>query len=307
LNVLIIGLGSIAKKHIAVLLSINKEIVFYALRSSENYTEETGVISISNISQLKVLPDFVVISNPTSLHAESIRMCMQWDVPLFIEKPVFGSLFGVDDIIGSIHEKNLITYIACNLRFHPVITFIKEWLCNRKKEINEVNVYCGSYLPDWRPCKNFRESYSANKNLGGGVHLDLIHEIDYSVWLFGLPDEARSLKRNVSSLTISTPDFASYQLLYSHFTVSVTLNYYRKVPKRELEILLDDNILTCDLLNCTVVDKDGNFIFEKKNFNMLDTYKAQMRYFLDTLNSGIKPMNPIDEAYSVLKIVLGEA
>ena len=135
------------------------------------------------------------------------------------------------------------------------------YLYNEKLTINEVNVYCGSYLPDWRGNVNFRKIYSAKKNMGGGVHLDLIHEIDYSTWLFGQPMETYGFMTSTSSLNIDSTDYAQYNLMYEKFVLNIKLNYFRRDTKREIEIVLEDDILVCDLLNSEIRNSKNEIIF----------------------------------------------
>ena len=115
-------------------------------------------------------------------------------------------------------------------------------------KINEVNVYCGSYLPSWRPSVDFRKVYSSNKNLGGGVHLDMIHELDYTYWLLGEPDKVTSTLRSTSSLEIDAVDYANYLWEYADFSANIVLNYYRPDTKRTLEIVTAEHIYFVDIL-----------------------------------------------------------
>ncbi len=171
--------------------------------------------------------------------------------------------------------------------------------------INEVNVYCGSYLPDWRPGINYRQSYSADPAKGGGVHLDLIHEVDYIYWLFGKPLSVRSFKSCTSSLGIDATDYANFILTYEKFSVNIILNYYRRDPKRTVELVCDNGTYLVDLLKNSVSIGDLTlFISEKK---ISDTYMSQMDYFINTIlmRKTSRPiMNSINEAYEVLKICL---
>ena len=226
------------------------------------------------------------------------------EIPLFIEKPAVHSLDKVDDLLLLVSQKKLITYVACNLRFHPCLLFLRKKLTYDKLRINEVNVYCGSYLPDWRPGKDFRKIYSANSSMGGGVHLDLFHELDYVTWLFGFPNSSHSIIRNVSSLAIDAADYANYILQYEAFTLSVVLNYYRRKPKREIEIVFENITLTVNLIKNTIIDDNGLLLFEGGDFNVLETYKSQLYYFIDCLKNNIKPMNSLQESLPVLEICL---
>ncbi len=304
MNILIVGLGSIARKHIEAIQFLNYNTTIYALRSTNNIVKEKGITNVFSLDNLDITFDFAIISNPTHLHFEYIQILAEKNIPLFIEKPAVHSLDNCDDLISLIEEKNLITYVACNLRFHPCVLFINEYIKTVPIRINEVNVYCGSYLPDWRPGKDFRKIYSANENMGGGVHLDLFHELDYTTWIFGHPIKSSSIKRSVSSLTINAVDYANYCLEYSDFTANIVLNYYRKKVKRTIEILLDNQIINVDLVNNIVSDENDQTLFQISNFEMRNTYINQMEYFINCINQNEKSMNSLKESIEVLKIVL---
>lgn len=302
MQVLIVGLGSIGKKHIAVLAKNVTGLKIQALRSKDACEEHEGIDNIYSWDKVTP-PAFILICNPTSLHSEAIEKAIDYGCPLFIEKPLFHRYEEHESlIIKKIIDRNIKTYIACNLRFHPVIKFLKTFLQENNK-INEVNIYCGSYLPSWRPGKDFAASYSSKPELGGGVHLDLIHELDYATYIFGKPTEIHSILTNNSSLGIAAVDSAHYMLKYDGFSVSLTLNYFRRDAKRFIEIVREDDTLMCDLLNCSVINTVNNtLLFNQENFNMNDTYIDQMKYFLKFKDSGL--MNDIKEAAEVLRIAL---
>jgi len=301
MKVLIIGLGSIARKHIAAIKRIDKGVQLVALRSNTNVIEEPGIKNVFSFDEVDDYFDFCLISNPTSEHYLSIKKCLNLNIPLFIEKPSLMSLSGSDKLIHEINKRNIITYVALNLRFHPIIKYLKEYLNN--KRIIEANVYCGSYLPDWRPNIDYTKNYSAITEMGGGVHLDLIHEIDYSVWLFGIPKETISIKRKISDLDINSMDMSIFNMLYDNMIVNITLNYYRKYPKREIEIILNDDIITADLLNNNVKNGMSDIIFSTDIENEY-TYIEQMKYFYKVLRSGKKSFSSLQDSLEVLKISL---
>jgi predicted dehydrogenase len=306
MKVLIIGLGSIAKKHITSLLELIPDVEIYALRSTDNSANFSNVFNIYDLKDSPNDVDFIIISNPTSLHACAIEQILIFNAPIFIEKPIFDKIDTNISLINLIQEKRLKTYIACNLRFHSVINFLKHYIQNANKRINEVNVYCGSYLPEWRNGSNYIDSYSAKSSMGGGVHLDLIHELDYCIWLFGFPIKHSSVKRKVSQLQIDSIDYCSYNLFYENFNLSVVLNYFRIKPKRQIEIVFEDDVITCDLLSAIIKNSQGQVIFEEKGFNMNNTYLKQMEYFIDHLNDDKPFMNNSNEAFDILKIALHE-
>ena len=307
MTILIIGLGSIAKKHINVIRNLYPNYKIYALRSQEkNVSVVEGVINIFNIEEIKEKVYCVFITNPTSLHSEAINKCLYLNAPLLIEKPLFAKVIGNNKLLDFIKSRNIVTYIACNMRFHPAIIFLKKYLEENIYKINEVNIYCGSFLPDWRKVDDYKKSYSANPNLGGGVHLDLIHEIDYIYWLFGKPMNVSSIKRNVSTLGILAYDFASYTLEYPSFCANLILNYYRKPAKRSIELVFSNEILDIDLIKCTVKNAKDEIIFSKIDYNILETYNDQIIYFFNCIKNSTLPMNDIYESFETLKIALHE-
>lgn len=303
MKILIIGLGSIGKKHVVTLKSILKKVDIIALRSSKNAKKILGIKNVYSFKEIEnILIDFAIVSNPTYNHLETINNLIKFKVPLFIEKPL-NSTLDIEDLIDVINSKKIFTYVACNLRFLDCIKFVKEKLSQDLiNQINEVNVYCGSYLPNWRPNIDFRQTYSTNLKLGGGVHLDLIHELDYIYWFFGMPKEVFRRFKNQSSLKISTYDYANYLLDYESFSANIVLNYYRKDSKRSLELVFENETWCVDLIKNQVL-KNNQVIFSSQQ-NILETYQLQMQYFISNLKNNVKSMNTVNDAFEVLKICI---
>lgn len=302
MNILIIGLGSIAKKHIIAIRNIDKNAKIYALRSNKTSIQENGVINIYSYKEINDKLDFCIISNPTSSHYNTIKETIELNIPLFIEKPSLMNLDNSKELITKINNKNILTYVALNLRFHPVIKFLKNYL--QDKRVIEANIYCGSYLPDWRPNIDYTKNYSANAEMGGGVHLDLIHEIDYSIYLFGKPNKTFSIKKKISDLKINSFDLATYNLLYNNKIVNIILNYYRKTPKREIEIVLENEIIKANLLTNTIINSNGDVLFSQK-IDITYTYKEQIKYFYNLIeNKKDKSFSSFQDSLDTLKICL---
>lgn len=303
MNILIVGLGSIAKKHIHAIRQVIHHVKIYALRSgygtNDQYEDIQDIYALSEVNIKEI--DFVIISNPTSERLKSLTDLMTINKPLFIEKPLFSQINNqTKNLVNSLMSSSTPTYVACNLRFLDALKEIKKII--QDKRVNEVNVYCGSYLPDWRPGVDFRKSYSSNINLGGGVHIDLIHELDYVFWLWGEPNQTKSFFSNHSSLAISTYDYANYLWIYAGFSASIVLNYYRKDSRRSLEIVTEEGTYHVDLLKNTI-SLSGEIIFESKQ-RIADTYKSQMEYFINTVLVNNSSFNDIKEANRILELCM---
>jgi len=212
MKILIIGLGSIGKRHVKIIKELKINSQLYALRSSRTNDSIEYVKNLYTWEEVKCHNfTFAIISSPSALHFEHIKNLSKFNVPIFVEKPLCIS----KDQLRELNKKNFnsLIYVALNMRFHPLIAYLKEFLNSSNYKINEVNVYHGSYLPDWR-LTNHAEVYSSIEELGGGVHLDLIHEPDYLFYLFGLPNKVYKNKRRVSGITLDSVDFANYIFEY---------------------------------------------------------------------------------------------
>ena len=196
-------------------------------------------------------------------------------------------------------------YNACNLRFHPLIVFFKDFIKNKTSKINEVNVYCGSYLPNWRKDRDYSSYYSSNKELGGGVDLDLIHEIDYVVYLFDFRKGLKSHRRKVSKLKTDSDDFTHYLLSYENFSVMITLNYYRIDSRRYMEVVMDDDTLYLDFIDDKVNSfKQNKSLINVKGNGIEQSYFNQMKYFISLINNKKPNLNGLHEALEILKLAL---
>ncbi len=305
MNVLIVGLGSIARKHIHVLNELRQDVRIYALRSSRNSMDLPQVHNLYDwAALLKINFHFAIIANPSSLHLEYIRRLNALNIPLMIEKPLVISMAQIIEF-QKLELRNDLIYVACNMRFHPLIEFIRGYLVQIPRKINEVNAYFGSYLPAWRPDSDYRKVYSARKELGGGVHLDLIHEPDYVVYLFGMPIASRNSKMKVSELAINSFDTSNTLLQYQDFHAQVVVNYFRKDPRRICEIIRDEDTLRIDFINNEIRDTTRDkTLFRLAQPSVYTTYKRQMEYFLECIDLRRIPMNTPAEAIEILKLVL---
>jgi predicted dehydrogenase len=303
MNVLLIGLGSIGKRHVAALQTLYPSSRIFAMRSQADAAPYPGVHNIQSFAELPSEGvDFAIVANPTALHKETIESLLPLHCALFVEKPLHDTL-QVEGLLAKVAAARVVNYLACNLRFLDCLNHLKSQLPSLEgKRLNEVNVYCGSYLPEWRVGQDFRKSYSANAELGGGVHIDLIHELDYLYWLFGMPTQVTRLARNRSSLEISAVDYANYILEYPPFAASVVLNYYRRDPKRTLELVWEDETWLVDL-RANAITCNGQTLYASSQ-TVADTYLLQMQYFTSLIAAGQPSFNSLEDAFHVLQICL---
>ncbi len=309
MNILFCGLGSIGTRHLKdsaeILSKKNISANFFALRSSPRKlpqeVENLLTKSFYDISEIDRNFDIIFINNPTSLHFETLKAVVDKGTKFFIEKPLFEKVYDISEFL---ERDSKLYYVACPMRFNPSVIHAKEFLNDKK--ILSVRSICSSYLPSWRPGTDYRECYSAIKEQGGGVRLDLIHEWDYLCYIFGFPVEVKSFESNASSLEISSEDSAVYIAKYQEgFMLSLALDYFGKVPKRELEVITEDGTAVFDMLGLktTIYQNDKTETIEhslKAEYRFLET-----EYFIELcLSKETKNNNPLESAVKTLGIAI---
>ena len=309
MKVVFFGLGSIGKRQ-ARLLKANFNHKLYAFRSGEERGNELGIPELYDWDSLdRLKPDVAFITNPTKNHIPTALACAERKINLFIEKPLSHNLENVSLLMNKVEKHNLTAYVAYCLRFHPVIMWMKEHLIKHKPI--HVSAYASSYLPDWRPGINHLEHYSAKAQSGGGVILELSHEIDYLCYLLGEPTEIHRNYGKISSVTIDAEDFADLLLTFGNAPVNLHLNFFSRLNRREIIIDFNDHTIVGDLLSNEVKviasssksSENNSEEIIKFNLNRDNLYLSQLEYFFNNFkNPAI--MNNLGESMDIFRILI---
>jgi len=245
IKVLFFGLGSIGLRHAKLLLdNFDVEIAAYRTTKNENKLKINEFRDYEAAFDFK--PDIAFITNPTSLHIKTALDCAKKSIDLFIEKPLSHTLSGVTKLSNVIKKNHLFSYVAFCLRFHPVIKYLKNNL--NLKDVIYSRINCSSYLPLWRPDQNYKDSYSANSSMGGGVINDMIHELDYCEYLFGRINDIKGTLGNTSTLEINSEDFAELTVTNkNNFMSQISLDYFSHQRERIIKIYTKDFMILGDL------------------------------------------------------------
>lgn len=305
-NIGLIGFGSIGERHFQNIEKVLREKgITYSIdliRSSRSKKIDTNIEGrVRNVFYShKDAPnnyDVIFITNPTHLHFETIKCFSQKTKHMFIEKPVF------DKIDINIKElalkKDSIYYVACPIRYTNVIQYLKKH-CNLEK-VYCARVICSSYLPEWRPHIDYRSTYSAKKEQGGGVSIDLIHEWDYLSYLFAQPSKIFNIRGKFSELEINSDDLSIYIAQYKNMAVEVHLDYFGRKPIREIQLFTAEDTIIGDLLNSEIrFLKSGKVEKFKESRN--DFQLKEIQYFFNLLEGKEQNTNDIYAALNTLKI-----
>lgn len=308
MKVCFIGVGSIARRHIRNLVDIfcdKKELLeIDALRRADSVDcNELKYLSKIYNSHTELPHDYdvIFITNPTEYHAETLLSLQNKGKHFFIEKPVVS--LNTEHLLDNFAAKNdSVYYVACPLRFHKVIQYLKENLV--LDDVISIRAICSSYLPDWRPDTDYRITYSAKSSLGGGVSIDLIHEWDYISYLFGFPSSVKMFRGKISELDIDSDDYSIYIAEYNSMIAELHLDYFGRAPVRQIEIYTKNETIIGDLIKGTV-----SFLVSGKNIVLNedrdDFQKRELKFFISLLDNKNYIYNDISHAIKVLHLSQG--
>lgn len=252
-RILVIGCGSIGKRHLTNLLEAGVKAAgacdVRADRCRE-VKERFGIEAVQDLERaFACAPQVAFITTPTSLHVPLALLAAEHGCHLFIEKPLSDQMNpDVDRLLAVVRERQLMTMVACNLRFHPGLIAVKRLL--QEGAIGRVvaaRVEAGQYLPDWHPWEDYREGYSARRALGGGVILDAIHEIDYIRWLLGEVESVACFAGKLSHLAIETEDTAAILLRFVGGTIGqIHVDYLQRAYSRTCQLIGEEGTIRWD-------------------------------------------------------------
>ncbi|AYJ79318.1 oxidoreductase [Aliarcobacter cryaerophilus ATCC 43158] len=279
MKVLIIGFGSIGKRHYEVLSQLS-EVQNIDLVTKQNIEDKNCYINLEIIKNIEEY-DYFVIASKTNKHFEQLNFLEKnvKDKLIFCEKPLFESK-------QDLEIKNNRLFIGYVLRFHPLLEKLKEFVKNEK--IILLNAKCGQYLPSWRVDTDYRKCYSSKKEEGGGVLLDLSHEIDYVQWLCGQINELQSYQVKISDLEINSDDLTMLiGKTNQDIFINISIDYISKITHRKLLIETLEYTYELDFIENKLIKKDKtgfeeifsslnlkrNYMFEQMHLDIFNQQK----------------------------------
>lgn len=312
MKLLVVGTGSIGKRHITNLLELGAEVQSFSYQSNVQELDHR----VKRISQLEVSLesdiDAVVVANRTDQHIDVALRAARAGKHLFLEKPLAASMAGVDELVETVQQKGLVVEAGFMLRSHPNLLWIRELLKQcLLGEVWHMRAAVGQWLPDWRPGVDHRQGYGAFRALGGGVTFDLIHELDLVQWLLGPVVDVTAMMRRAATLEIETEAVAQIGLqLASGALAQVHLDYLRPGYGREMEIVGSQGVLRWDYVKGVVtleeVGQAPRVLHRVPvGFVRNHLFLGHMRHFLQRLRTPTLPAtSPLEEAAAVLRVAL---
>ncbi len=312
---LIAGFGSIGRRHFRNLLALGEQDIVF-LRSNRSTLPDDEIAGFPCETDIQAAlahkPDAVIISNPTSLHLDVAIPAAEQGCHLFIEKPISHSTDRVDELKEALTRGGGQAFTAFQFRFHPGLRKVKDLL--QVQTIGRplsVRVHWGEYLPGWHPWEDYRESYSARPDLGGGVVLTLCHPLDYLRWFFGEVDSLWAFTSSNSELNLAVEDTAEIGLRFGGGLIgSVHLDYVQRPPKHHLEIICTAGTIRWDNADGAVYIYNSQFgdwqqVLRPDDFERNDMFFDEMCHFLDLIRGIAEPVCTLNDGIRSLELALG--
>lgn len=311
---LVVGCGSIGRRHIECLRDLGVPNI-YVVEPIEGIRKMTCDLfeikeSFESIDEaLKRDYDGALVAVPSNLHSEIACKIIEKKIDLIIEKPIETDMAAALKIKQAVEKNDVICLIAYAIRFDAGFQKIYEILQSEKLgKIYSVDIRVGNYLPNFRPGTDYRKAYSANKSMGGGVCLDLSHELDYFRWFFGEPKEIFPVVRKISDLEIDVEDLVEVLVVAESGVVGhIHLDYLSRVITRKISIVGSEGNLDFDAFAGRLeVYIGGEEYTQYKKFSAERNivYQNQFRHFFECVRERKQPAVTADDGCKTLKFAL---
>lgn len=323
---LIAGLGSIGRRHMRNLIALGeKDIVLLRTRKATLPDDELAGYPVeADIHEAlkKHKPDAVIVANPTSLHLDVAIPAAEAGCAILLEKPVSDSLDRLDILQKAAEKSGSKILVGFQFRYHPTLNKARELIqSGALGKILTAHAHWGEYLPQWHPWEDYRQSYAARADLGGGVIVTLTHPLDYLRFLLGDVESLWSFNGHLSPLELDVEDAAEIGLKFSSGAVGgVHVNYFQRPPVHRLEIVGTGGTLRWDnadgvlhFLRMPAVfgswDANPPADVEERyplpdGFERNQLFAAQMRHFVETARGESDPLCTLADGVQALRLAL---
>ena len=322
--ILFVGLGGAGQRHLRLFRKNLNKVKLIAYRSTNKTPLLNPNFSVNNKSSIEdfyqvqiyhniddaldLKPDLVVISTPSSMHIKYAQLCASRGINVFVEKPVSNSSKGLQELKCLARDNNVAIQVGFQRRFHPHLNKINNIVKSGELgKVLNVNFTVASYIPRWHPYEDFRQLYACRKELGGGVLLTEIHEIDLAVWYFGIPKYITCVGGTYSNVGMDVEDTVHLTLDYVKFSVQINLTFWQKHHERFFSISGENGYLSWNQDDDVLVEEyfnkpENNTMQKNPNASNDAMFDLQIKSLINNLDFSVSEGN-INDSIDALKIV----
>jgi predicted dehydrogenase len=294
LRVAVLGLGSAGRRHVEDFEALGHEVVGFDPAAEGAMSADEAIESA----------DAVVVASPSSFHAEQALRTIERGRHVLVEKPLATDVEAAAAIVEAAAGSGLSCGVAMNLRFHPGVETLRGLVTDGT--LGDVYLARSSFgfdLRRWRPQDDYRESYSARSELGGGIVLDAIHELDYLLWLLGPVVSVVAETGHLSALDVDVEDTAVAVLRFAAGAVAaVDLNFWEPSYRRGCTLSGSRGAATWDWNRGTIELDDGERRVLEVPADVRDTYRAEVADFLEAIEQGRSPRTSVADGLAAVRL-----
>lgn len=314
---LIVGLGSIGQRHLRNLRNIEPDsqiaVLHLASKSRHFSIAEPQISEFFSIADaLAFQPEAAIIACPAPFHFDVAMELVANSIHVMIEKPLTAEFQDMDPLIELARSRQCHMALGYNLRHLDSIKFVHQLI--QKKALGNVwhaNFEVGQFLPNWRKGQDYRDTASAKSSLGGGVLLELSHEIDLIQWFFGMPDSIHAVGGKISLLDIDTEDLASCIFSFTQglpAVVALHMDFLQRKPTRSAKFICADGEIVWDGIRNKVEifkgdDGSEQMLYDQFSVSIEGTYEVELAEFLHHCFEGTPSQDQIVHGQKVMKLI----
>lgn len=318
LSVAIVGYGSIGRRHcdnLALLGNASwavgrRVIVRRSTGANPAFATPNDALPVCSVEDsIEAGLDLAIICNPTSLHVAVARQYLAAGVPVLVEKPLSAEVGKAELLVVEAKNNGVAAGMAYCLRYHPAYALAREHL--RRGTLGQPRHALArfeSYLPDWHPWEDYRQSYAARRELGGGVLPTLDHEIDYICWCLGSPRSAAGVLSRSGLLDADIDDTARLTLHYDDQVAEITLSIAERERRRGFEFVgtKASLLFSFERQHLRLVDHESQrpkTLWHQPEYDVNQMYLAMLADALNAIATGAELPTPLSAGLDALRIV----
>jgi predicted dehydrogenase len=311
---LIAGLGSIGRRHFRNLIALGETdiVLLRSHRATLPDDELSGYPVETDLSEAlkKHKPQAVIVSNPTAMHLDVAIPAAQAGMAILLEKPISHSMQGLDLLQQAVKKSSAKVLVAFQFRFHPALLRAKQLISDGEiGRVISAHVHFGEYLPAWHPWEDYRNSYAARADMGGGVVLTQCHSLDYLPWLIGRVSSAWGMTSKLSDLEVDVEDTAEIGLRFDHGALgSIHLDFNQQPPTHQFAVTGTAGSLKWDHADGAVhIYRASDAAWETyelpKDWERNVMFLDQMKHFVAVVHGDVEPLCTLEDGVRAQQLI----
>lgn len=322
MRVLIAGLGAIGQRHARNLRTLvpGVELLAYRRRglkhvitpdldsdADQDVELALGITSYTDLDRaLATRPDAVFVCTPSSEHVHVARRAVHAGCHIYLEKPVSHTMDGVLELQQAVGDSGVVAMVGCQWRFHPLVERTRALLAGGQLGVvQDVIIEYAEYLPAWHPYEDYRQSYAARAELGGGVVLTHIHDYDLAWWLCGAPTSVMATGGTTGLLDVDVEDTVVAELSVASGVVTVQQTFASRDTVRRFTVRGSEASLHVDLITGTLrTEPESIDLMQLRDVDRNQMFLSAVAHFLACIRSHELPRTSLADGISVLRVAL---